>query len=97
MTARVFCLILAHVGRTIDRDRARQVRAVQKSKHEIVFADTSNAQSVLRDLIGYCWCRYHRSIFPKAASDIGKKIFPMFAFTRNRSMLFNSVIKLVKS
>tara|TARA_B110000014_G_C20025577_1_gene532336 strand:- start:172 stop:354 length:183 start_codon:yes stop_codon:yes gene_type:complete len=30
---RVFCLILAHVGRTADRDRARQVQTVQQSKH----------------------------------------------------------------
>jgi|GEM_PF-3320104 hypothetical protein len=43
------CLILAHVGRTIDRDRARQVRAVQQSKHA-----TATAERFLRDLIGYC-------------------------------------------
>jgi hypothetical protein len=70
MNARVFFLILARVGRTIDRDRARQVRAVQQSKH-----DTAKAQNVLHNLIGYCMVPIPPLYFtPRQKATSGRKI-----------------------
>ena len=44
-------LILAHLGCGYDGDPTHQVRAIQKSKSENVFVDTSSAQSLMPHLI----------------------------------------------
>jgi uncharacterized protein len=44
-------LILAHIGCGWDGDPGHQVRAIQKSKHGNVFADTSSARSIMPRLI----------------------------------------------
>ncbi len=44
-------LILAHIGCGWDGDLTHQVRAIQRSKHGNVFADTSSARSVTPKLI----------------------------------------------
>jgi predicted TIM-barrel fold metal-dependent hydrolase len=44
-------LILAHIGCGWDGDLSHQVRAIQRSKHGNVFADTSSARSVTPKLI----------------------------------------------
>jgi predicted TIM-barrel fold metal-dependent hydrolase len=44
-------LILAHLGCGFDGDPAHQVRAIQKSRSENVFVDTSSAQSLMPNLI----------------------------------------------
>jgi predicted TIM-barrel fold metal-dependent hydrolase len=44
-------LILAHIGCGWDGDLTHQVRAIQKSKHGNMFADTSSARSITPKLI----------------------------------------------
>lgn len=44
-------LILAHIGCGWDGDVTHQVRAIQRSRHGNVFADTSSASSILPGLI----------------------------------------------
>lgn len=44
-------LILAHIGCGWDGDVTHQVRAIQKSRHGNVFADTSSARSIMPGLI----------------------------------------------
>jgi uncharacterized protein len=44
-------LILAHIGCGWDGDLTHQVRAIQKSRHGNVFADTSSARSITPKLI----------------------------------------------
>lgn len=44
-------LILAHLGCGFDGDPSHQVRAIQKTKSENVFVDTSSAQSITPNLI----------------------------------------------
>lgn len=44
-------LILAHIGCGWDGDLGHQVRAIQKSRHGNVFADTSSARSIVPGLI----------------------------------------------
>jgi uncharacterized protein len=44
-------LILAHIGCGWDGDITHQVRAIQKSQHGNVFADTSSARSIMPGLI----------------------------------------------
>jgi predicted TIM-barrel fold metal-dependent hydrolase len=44
-------LILAHIGCGWDGDPGYQVRAIQKSRHGNVFADTSSARSIMPRLI----------------------------------------------
>ncbi len=44
-------LILAHIGHGWDGDITHQVRAVQNSQHNNVFADTSSARSIMPGLI----------------------------------------------
>lgn len=44
-------LILAHIGCGHDGDPTHQVRAVQRSRHGNVFADTSSARSIVPGLI----------------------------------------------
>jgi uncharacterized protein len=44
-------LILAHIGCGWDGDVTHQVRAIQKSRHGNVYADTSSARSILPGLI----------------------------------------------
>jgi len=44
-------LILAHIGCSSTADRDLQVRAIQKSRHGNLFADTSSANSILPGLI----------------------------------------------
>lgn len=44
-------LILAHIGCGWDGDVGHQVRAIQKSRHGNVFADTSSARSIVPGLI----------------------------------------------
>ena len=44
-------LILAHIGCGWDGDVTHQVRAIQKSQHGNVFADTSSARSIIPNLI----------------------------------------------
>lgn len=44
-------LILAHIGCSADGEPGRQVRAVQKSRHGNIYADTSSAQSIMPRLI----------------------------------------------
>ena len=44
-------LILAHIGCGWDGDVTHQVRAIQKSQHGNVFADTSSARSIMPNLI----------------------------------------------
>jgi predicted TIM-barrel fold metal-dependent hydrolase len=44
-------LILAHIGCGWDGDVTHQVRAIQKSRHRNVFADTSSARSIVPGLI----------------------------------------------
>ena len=44
-------LILAHIGCGWDNDVTHQVRAIQKSQHGNVFADTSSARSIMPNLI----------------------------------------------
>lgn len=44
-------LILAHIGCGWDGDLTHQVRAIEKSKHGNVFADTSSARSITPKLI----------------------------------------------
>lgn len=44
-------LILAHIGCGWDGDQGHQVRAIQKSRHGNVFADTSSAQSITPNLV----------------------------------------------
>ena len=44
-------LILAHLGCGYDNDPSHQVRAIQKTKSENVFVDTSSAQSLTPNLI----------------------------------------------
>jgi predicted TIM-barrel fold metal-dependent hydrolase len=44
-------VILAHIGCGWDGDPGHQVRAIQKSKHGNVFADTSSARSIMPRLI----------------------------------------------
>ena len=44
-------LILAHIGCGWDGDATHQVRAIQKSQHGNVFADTSSARSIMPNLI----------------------------------------------
>ncbi len=44
-------LILAHIGCSYDSDPGRQVRAMQKAKHDNVYADTSSAKSIMPGLI----------------------------------------------
>jgi predicted TIM-barrel fold metal-dependent hydrolase len=44
-------LILAHIGCGWDGDPSHQVRAVQRSRHGNVYADTSSAMSIMPNLI----------------------------------------------
>ena len=44
-------LILAHIGCAWDGDVTHQVRAIQKTEHGNVFADTSSARSIMPGLI----------------------------------------------
>lgn len=44
-------LILAHIGCGADGDRTHQVRAVARSRHANIYADTSSANSILPGLI----------------------------------------------
>ena len=44
-------LILAHIGCGWDGDITHQVRAIQKSQHGNVYADTSSARSIMPNLI----------------------------------------------
>jgi len=44
-------LIVAHLGHTCDEDPTHQVRAIQRSKHGNIYADTSSAQSIKPGLI----------------------------------------------
>ena len=44
-------IILAHIGHGIDGDLAEQVRAVQRSRHGNLYADTSSARSITPGLI----------------------------------------------
>jgi predicted TIM-barrel fold metal-dependent hydrolase len=44
-------LILAHIGCSSDGEPGRQVRAIQRSRHGNVYADTSSARSIMPRLI----------------------------------------------
>jgi len=44
-------LILAHIGCSPDGEPERQVRAIQKSRHGNIYADTSSARSIMPRLI----------------------------------------------
>ena len=44
-------LILAHIGCGFDGDRTHQIRAIGKSRHGNIYADTSSASSILPNLI----------------------------------------------
>jgi predicted TIM-barrel fold metal-dependent hydrolase len=44
-------LILAHIGCSSDGEPGRQVRAIQKSRHGNLYADTSSARSLMPRLI----------------------------------------------
>ncbi|WP_029246891.1 amidohydrolase family protein [Schlesneria paludicola] len=44
-------LILAHIGHGWDGDVSHQIRAIQRCRHENVFADTSSARSITPGLI----------------------------------------------
>ena len=46
-------LILAHIGCTDDEYPAHQVRGIQMSKHDNVYADTSSARSMISGIIEY--------------------------------------------